>query len=579
MKRKIIFIGILIIIIIHFSISGICSIKSITYEDKYELIKYAYSILDLSFGKETKFFQINPQVENYDKLFITLMCNKKIRACQSGKTDSNNSQRIKLDIKEAVVKCINDKRFGGILSEDELNDTEIVFTFLFNKKQIRGDLNDLEKKIELGVHAIEIENGDKEAYFKESVPITKNYNLERTLERLCEKANLDKNCYTDPGTKIFIYNTITFKGDRKGRIVDLYRYNALINLDEIDNELLFKRITLAKTWFINSVNNKTKRLQYMYYPSLDEYSSTNNHVRQLATLWSITKLKDFLQDSSFDDLIKETLNYYLDYSVKTDKNYSYIMIENKAKLAYSAFLILSLLHISDYPDNNKLLTSLAKGIISLQNVDGSFNTYFVSERNTGIDYYPGEAMLSLMKLYNKTGNKTYLDSVYKAFYYYKEYWRKNKNTAFIPWHTQAYFLLYNEVKDPEIKDFIFEINDWLVNRYQIRNDIYKDKIGGFPQNNPHNSTSSYLEGIADAYLLARNIEDNFHLIKYRKAIQLGVRFIVLTQYTEDNAFYIGNQKRTLGGFRHSLISNIQRIDYTQHAIMALMKIYGNKALD
>jgi AMMECR1 domain-containing protein len=553
MKRKIIFIGILIVIMFHFSISGICSIKSITYEDKYELIKYAYSILDLSFGKETKFFQINSQIENYDKLFITLMYNKKIRACQSGKTDSNNSQRIKLDIKEAVVKCINDKRFGGVLSEDELNDTEIVFTFLFNKKQIYGDLDDLEERIELGIHAIEIENGDKKAYFKESVPITKNYSLERTLERLCEKVNLDKNCYTDPGTKIFIYNTITFKGDRKGRIVDLYRYNTLINLDEIDNELLFKRITLAKTWFINNVDDQTKRLQYMYYPSLDEYSSTNNHVRQLATLWSIAKLKDFLQDSSFDDLIKETIDYYLDYSIKTDKNYSYIMIENKAKLAYSAFLILSL--------------------------DGSFNTYFVSERNTGIDYYPGEAMLALMKLYNKTGNKTYLDSVYKAFHYYKEYWRKNKNTAFIPWHTQVYFLLYNEVKDPEIKDFIFEINDWLVNRYQIRNDIYKDKIGGFPQNNPRNSTSSYLEGIADAYLLARNIEDNFHLIKYRKAIQLGVRFIVLTQYTENNAFYIGNQKRTLGGFRHSLISNIQRIDYTQHAIMALMKIYDYKALN
>ncbi len=123
------------------------------------------------------------------------------------------------------------------------------------------------------------------------------------------------------------------------------------------------------------------------------------------------------------------------------------------------------------------------------------------------------------------------------------------------------------------------VNDWLVNRYQIRNDIYQDKIGGFPQYNPQNSTSSYLEGIADAYLLAKNIEDNFHLMKYRKAIKLGVRFIVLTQYTENNAFYIENQKRTLGGFRHSLISNIQRIDYTQHAIMALMKIYDYNAFN
>lgn len=578
MKRKTVFIGIIICIFISYSILGLCSNNIIAYEDKQKLVNYAYSVLDSSFGKESISIQGIPQIGSYDKLFITLMNNKKIRACQSGKTDRSNLERTKLDIKEAVVKCISDKRFGGVLSEEEVSDTEIVFTILFNRDQIYGDLDVLEEKIELGIHAIEIENGDKKAYFKESVPITNNYSLKRTLERLCEKAKLGKNCYTDPETKIFIYNTITFKGDREDRIVDLYRYNILINSDEIDSKLLFERIALAKTWFINNINNRTERLQYMYYPSSDKYSSSNNYVRQLATLWSITKLKDFFQDSSFDNLIKETLNYYLDYSVCIE-DYSFIMISNEAKLAYNAFLILSLLHIPDYPDNKKWLTSLSKGIISLQNIDGSFNTYFVSDRNTGIDYYPGEAMLALMKLYNKTGDRTCLDSVYKAFYYYREYWRNNKNTAFIPWHTQTYFLLYNEMKNPEIKDFIFEMNDWLIDNYQIQSDIYIDKIGGFPKSNPRNSTSSYLEGIADAYLLARNIDDNFHLIKYRDAIRLGVRFILLTQYTEDNAFYIGNQKRALGGFRHSLISNTQRIDYTQHAIMALMKIYNNRILD
>jgi len=578
MKRKIVFIGIIICIFISYSILGMCSNNIITYEDKQKLVNYAYSVLDSSFGRESNSIQDIPQIGSYDKLFITLMSNKKIRACQSGKTDSSNLQRTKLDVEEAVVKCISDKRFGGVLSEEEVSDTEIVFTILFNRNQIYGDLDDLEEKIELGIHAIEIENGDKKAYFKESVPITNNYSLKRTLERLCEKAGLDENSYTDPETKIFIYDTITFKGDRENRIVDLYRYNILINSDEIDSKLLFERIALAKTWFINNINNRTERLQYMYYPSSDKYSSSNNYVRQLATLWSITKLKDFFQDSSFDNLIKETLNYYLDYSVCIE-DYSFIMISNEAKLAYNAFLILSLLHVPDYPDNKKWLTLLAKGIISLQNIDGSFNTYFVSDRNTGIDYYPGEAMLALIKLYNKTGERTYLDSVYKAFYYYRRYWRNNKNTAFIPWHSQIYFLLYKEIKDPQIKDFVFEMNDWLINNYQIYSDAYVDEIGGFPKGNPRNSTSSYLEGITDAYLLARDIEDNLYINKYQNAIRLGVRFILLTQYTEDNAFYIENQKRALGGFRHSLISNTQRIDYTQHAIMALMKIYNNGILD
>jgi hypothetical protein len=123
------------------------------------------------------------------------------------------------------------------------------------------------------------------------------------------------------------------------------------------------------------------------------------------------------------------------------------------------------------------------------------------------------------------------------------------------------------------------MNDWLINNYQIYSEAYVDEIGGFPKGNPRYSTSSYLEGIADAYLLARDIEDNLYINKYQNAIRLGVRFILLTQYTEDNAFYIENQKRALGGFKHSLISNTQRIDYTQHAIMALMKIYNNGILD
>jgi len=180
MKRKIVFIGIIISVFVSYSILGMCSNNIITYEDKLKLVNYAYSVLDSSFDRESNSIQDIPQIGSYDKLFITLMSNKKIRACQSGKTDRSSLERTKLDVEEAVVKCISDKRFGGVLSEEEVSDTEIVFTVLFNREQIYGDLDGLEEKIELGIHAIEIENGDKKAYFKESVPITKNYSLKRT---------------------------------------------------------------------------------------------------------------------------------------------------------------------------------------------------------------------------------------------------------------------------------------------------------------------------------------------------------------------------------------------------------------
>jgi hypothetical protein len=69
----------------------------------------------------------------------------------------------------------------------------------------------------------------------------------------------------------------------------------------------------------------------------------------------------------------------------------------------------------------------------------SYKCSIIKDDGSCIDYYLGEAILAFMKLYNKIGNKTFLDSSYKAFSYYKEYWRKNKNTAFILLPGQVYF--------------------------------------------------------------------------------------------------------------------------------------------
>jgi rhamnogalacturonyl hydrolase YesR len=215
----------------------------------------------------------------------------------------------------------------------------------------------------------------------------------------------------------------------------------------------------------------------------------------------------------------------------------------------------------------------------MQNDDGSYNTYFTRNTTSGQDYYPGEAMLALMKLYQSTGGDKYINSVEKAFPYYRSYWRNNKNTAFVPWHSQVYYLLYNETKDSELARFVFEINDWLIDNYQIQDDAYPDKTGGFPKQNPRNSASSYMEGINAAYSLAVAVNDQVHIDKYYNSIRIGARFILQMQFTDNNSFYLENSIRAVGGFKESLTTNDQRNDYTQHAVMALMKIYKNNIFD
>ena len=294
----------------------------------------------------------------------------------------------------------------------------------------------------------------------------------------------------------------------------------------------------------------------------------------MASAWSMVELQLFLDKHQLSNTIRKTLTHYLSFQQEKD-GVAYLEIEGKAKIAYNAFLILLLTSFSDYPDADTLARKFADGLLRQQDENGSFRTHFFSERNTGTDYYPGEAILAMMRLYKKTGDERYRLSVERAFPYYRAYWRGNKNTAFIPWHTQAYFLLFIKTGDKELADFIFEMNDWLIDNHQIYWSNHPDEIGGFPKGAPRNSTGSYLEGIADAYALSVNLGDEAHTSKYRESIRNGARFLLQLQITERNAFYLKNPCRAIGGFRKSLTRNNQRNDYTQHAALALIKALEN----
>jgi len=546
--------------------------------DKRLLLQHAYFALEKAFERSFQPPEVVPEIDNYHTIFLTILTNNAIRCSYNGFVDPGHPERTKREIDEAVNNCIRDERFGEKLQESEVNNTKIVFNILYNKRAIEGWLDALKEKIELGIHAIEVESNGRRTFFKESISISKNYDLQKTLEHLCKEAKLGETCYDDPDTTFSIYDTIAFMGDREGNVTDLYRYNVLFDADTIDGKLLHERLRLAASWFANNVNEETGTMEYVYYPSRDKYSSKNNHVRQLATLWSIATLRNALGDTRLDRIIERTLQKYLSY-VECEEDRCVVDIEGKAKIAYNAFLILALLETPAYPEAKPLMMKLGEALLKQQKEDGSYHTYFHSDKNTGIDYYPGEAMLALMRLFEETQDPKYLHSVEKAFPYYRDYWRGNKNTAFVPWHTQAYFLLYQHTEDPRLKSFVFEMNDWLIDKYQIKESERLDFIGGFPKGVPRNSSSSYLEGINDAYALAKQVGDIRHRKKYEDSIRSGIRFILLTQYTPENSFYLVNQDRTIGGFRKTLLSNSQRIDYTQHALLAILKALEYEVFD
>jgi len=320
----------------------------------------------------------------------------------------------------------------------------------------------------------------------------------------------------------------------------------------------YKAVESGGEWFLNNQNENF--LYYTYYPFIDEYDESQHSMREMGALWSIAKLNKFLDDERYEALANKGFAYfekYFEYS--KDGDFIYVNITpTKIKLGYNAFAILSLIEL-DHPNKEEFLDKLAEGILSLQQANGSLRTFFYSVRATGKDYYPGEALLSLMALYEYTGNQKYLEAVQKAFPYYVNYFEENPNTAFVPWQTRAYYKLFKATGDPEVRDFIFKMNDYMLREYKPKAKCSNYELNGIV-------TAVHAEAVNMAYDLARAKNDKVRGTCYKNFSQEVADYILTLQLTEDNHFI----KRGIGGFLGSPKSDSQRVDRNQHAVLTLM---------
>jgi hypothetical protein len=529
----------------------------------------AFAILDSRHGRAPAENQpIEESTIYIAGITVSLIWNNAIRCTGYIRLSPEKASSLNSVMNEAVTACLADAPMIG-----SSTDVAVIVTLLRNRRSASADPVVLEGQMERGVHSLEIMRNGKTAFMRASLPIEKNSSVQRTLERLCGLGKWDKNCYKLPEAKIFLLDTQSFFARRTGDIVPLYRSNPPLSGTDISATLIQERLKLAEQWF-SSAEGTGGLLRYQYSPSRNIHATDNNHLRQLATLWAMTELQQFRASNALTPLIRRTIGHYLDQAICEGMR-CHLSPPDGGNIAHSAFMLLTLKAFPDYPDAATWRKKIAAAILERQREDGSYRIYFDDRKDDGLDYYPGETMLALMQYHAQSGDVKALESVERAFPFYRTYWRGNRTTAFIPWHSQAYLLLYSATENPEIPAFVFEMNDWLIANFQVTGSEYPDLLGGFRRPAPGCSTSAYLEGLNDAYTLAVETGDVIHQEKYREAILSATRFLLTTQYTPENSFYLVNPSQAIGGFRTSLTNNVQRIDHTQHAVRAMMKVLEN----
>jgi hypothetical protein len=327
------------------------------------------------------------------------------------------------------------------------------------------------------------------------------------------------------------------------------------------------------------------RMLYMVYPSLaKEDRKRNNMIRQFMATVALSRTARFRGDQRIFDLAEKNIRYNMRKFYHATGKLGLIEYDRKVKLGAVALAVLSLFEHPKRAAFKKYEQRLWNTIDYLWDETGAFRTFFKPfGRNDVQNFYPGEALLAWAFLYEETRDAQLLDRFMKSMRYYREWHREQRNPAFIPWHTQAYYKVHRLTEEPELADFIFEMSDWLLAMAQWHhNTTHADALGRFhdpehPEYGPPHASATgvYLEGLIDAFELARRLGEDERRERYRLAIVRGLRSVEqLTMRDDLDMYYMSPEARVQmhGGVRTTVYDNIVRIDNVQHNQMAILKI-------
>lgn len=335
--------------------------------------------------------------------------------------------------------------------------------------------------------------------------------------------------------------------------------------------MLGERLRLMFDWYKGMVDQSTGRLLYLYDPENDVTLAGGESIRDIAAIWDVEVLSAFLGRDDLRALIRRSLDHFRRLIVKRDE-YAIVAARGEpSSIAHSAFLALALSR-SEFPDKIQRLAPLVDGILRQQRKDGSYKIFFDAEPDSGEEFYPAEAMLSLLEAYRLTRDARYLDSVERGFAHYKRaYYDRGRVEPdllvfFANWQSQAGRLLFEATTKPKVKDlvraFLFELHDLV-----IESGFY-DRVAHQPEAQACVEVACGLEGLADAYAIAASIKDR-RMEPYRRCVLTALGFLMRAQRTT------GCTDREQGGFGGSLAIREQRIDVTGHVASGFIKSIEN----
>lgn len=436
--------------------------------------------------------------------------------------------------------------------------------------------------VDPGRDGLELNRPNGKAWWLPSWTVERGLTASRALDRL--ESEIDARA---PSSKLSRFRTTSFiqavgSEDRAQRIV---RANVLQPSPTAKS--VEQSIAAAASYLARAVRSDGTYC-YTYRPLLDECAPDYNLLRHAGTTYSLYQALGLGPDPTLFDAA-ERATAWLRSQVRTvdgDRSRAYLLDAGRAKLGAVGLSLMALVErervVRDGRDR-KLNRSLADFLISQQRNDGYFESYFaykpgvhVPERNS--IYYPGEAVLGLVRLYRIDPEPRFFEAaLLGAEFLVKKRWRWAGIELYVPpdaWLTQAIADLDAVRPADWLRDYAYEIVE-LTETTMLRAEdaVAPDLVGGpaagveLPRVTPAGARA---EGSTAAWTMAERRGEREAATRWRDLTLRAAAFQLGHQYSPENSYFLAEPERAQGAFRGAPDDLEVRIDYVQHTLSGLI---------
>jgi hypothetical protein len=354
-----------------------------------------------------------------------------------------------------------------------------------------------------------------------------------------------------------------------------------------------KRITQDGVDWLLKGQREDGLYAYTRDPMASKDSDAENIVRQIGTLWAVTRsleVEDRPETRASINRFRAAIPDYLKTGKAAGKEIAYVEEKGVAKLNAAALYLLALLEMKDKgfsltEEEQAAIPLLARGLMGMREENGGFRyLYYVSKESNRITPYgSSEALLALARLAHEDGDASLKAYANESFgLYYKTYlasvdFNSTNLKGYFSWALHAQGLLQEDGE----KAYNGPVRTMLTKAFKHRrgNPECKDRgcIVTFTL-----SDMPYLEGVMSALPLARRYEqDKRFLAEMENYASLALQRIAYLQVNEKNhpeLLKTSSRPATdlLGGFCEDNTCRLMRNDLAQHALTALINYYGQE---